>query len=118
MKKTKCNFERLTFKEKNGHFGICGMNETNEEQKIKNVVYRLMKYEETGLTPLEIKTLQKFKIISFEELKHLKDISQEIIILEKKENSILTFPLKVILSHNFLANPDRFKFIIYDKQSS
>lgn len=51
-------FERLTFRERNGHFGVCGMNETNEDKKIIACVFRLMQYEETGLSPKEIKTLQ------------------------------------------------------------
>ena len=51
-------FERLTFRERNGHFGVCGMNETNEDKKITACVFRLMQYEETGLSPKQIKTLQ------------------------------------------------------------
>ena len=51
--------ERLIYKERNGHFFVVGMNETNELEKINAVVYKLMKYEESGLTPEEVKKLVK-----------------------------------------------------------
>ena len=113
------HFERLTFKERNGHFGVCGMNETNEEQKITDAVYRLMKYEDTGLSPEQIRTLQKnqkFKYISFDTLTK-QDLSQEVLVISKKHDEIIgLFPIKVILSNDFMKDSNHYEFVMY-KQS-
>lgn len=42
---------RLTFKEPNGTFGIVGMNEQNQEEKMYAVACKLLAYEETELPP-------------------------------------------------------------------
>ena len=114
---SKPHFERLTFKERNGHFGLCGMNETNEEQKITDAVYRLMKYEETGLSPEQITTLQKnqkFKYISLDSLS--RQDTQTVLIISKKTNELIgSFPAYLIIEKvcAFVKTPDSYEFVIY-----
>ena len=50
---------RLTYKEPNGDFGVVGMNENNQEEKLYSCVMKLMDYEEQGLNPSEVEFLKK-----------------------------------------------------------
>ena len=51
---------RLTYKEPNGNWGIIGMNEKNEDQKMYAVAAKLRDYEETDLSPNEVEELNDF----------------------------------------------------------
>ena len=46
--------QRLTFKEADGKFGVVGMNKQNEELMLYACVRKLLKYEETELSPDEV----------------------------------------------------------------
>lgn len=50
---------RLTYHEKNGDFGVAGMNETNQDEKIYACICKLKDYEDLAFHPGEIKTLLK-----------------------------------------------------------
>ncbi len=45
---------RLTFSEENGKFGVAGMNESNQDEKLYACVKKLKDYEDLGLNPDEI----------------------------------------------------------------
>lgn len=50
---------RLTYHEKNGDFGVAGMNETNQDEKIYACICKLKDYEDLAFHPGEIETLLK-----------------------------------------------------------
>lgn len=62
---------RLTFKEPDGTWGIVGMNEENEREKLYAVCAKLKDYEEIGLQP--------------DEVERWKDNTTEVIITKLKE---------------------------------
>lgn len=49
---------RLTYKEPDGTWGIAGMNEKNEKEKLYAVCAKLKDYEETGMQPNEVEQLK------------------------------------------------------------
>lgn len=51
--------EKLIFKEKNGHFYIKGLSDQNAQEMVQKVIYKLMKYEQSELTPEEVLQLKK-----------------------------------------------------------
>lgn len=48
---------RLTFHEKDGTFGVAGMNEENQDQKLYMCIVKLKDYEDKGLSPDEVEQL-------------------------------------------------------------
>ena len=78
----------LTFTEKDGSWGIKGMNEENEEKKMYAVACKLRDYEKTGLQPDEVLRLKENavdEIISKLE-KQLAQLQEE----NKKEDDVYT----------------------------
>lgn len=65
--------QRLTFKEPDGRLGVVGMNKNNEELMLHACVRKLLKYEETELSPDEVLFLKlenealKKKLIKLQE---------------------------------------------------
>lgn len=51
--------KRLTFKESDGTYGIVGLNESNEREKLLEVTGKLISYEETELEPEEVQNLKE-----------------------------------------------------------
>ncbi|MBO5408914.1 MAG: DUF551 domain-containing protein [Clostridia bacterium] len=51
--------DRLTIKEKDGKIKVCGMDETNELEKITACVQKLYEYEDLGFSPADIELLLK-----------------------------------------------------------
>lgn len=51
--------EKLIFKERNGHFYIKGLSDQNAQEMVSRVIYKLMKYEQSDLTPEEVMQLKK-----------------------------------------------------------
>ena len=49
--------KRLTFHEPDGRFGVAGMNEENQDDKMYMCVVKLKDYEDTGLNPDDIRVL-------------------------------------------------------------
>lgn len=49
---------RLTYKESDGTFGVAGMNAENQEEKLYACVCKLLKYEDTGLSPDDVDKLK------------------------------------------------------------
>lgn len=50
---------RLTYNEPNGKWGIVGMDESNQDQKMYAVAAKLMDYEKIGLNPDEVERLKE-----------------------------------------------------------
>ncbi len=46
---------RLTFCEPNGNWGIVGMNDANQDEKMYGVASKLKDYEKTGLNPSDFR---------------------------------------------------------------
>ena len=60
---------RLTYNEPNGKWGIVGMDESNQDQKMYAVAIKLMHYEKIGLNPDEVERMKKH----FEEMEPKKN---------------------------------------------
>lgn len=56
-KERKWKMNRFTYKEPNGKWGIKGMNEENQEQKMYGVAAKLKDYEDTGLSPDQVERM-------------------------------------------------------------
>lgn len=66
--------KRLTFKEPDGRWGVAEMNADNEEEKVYGCLCKLFDYEETGLTPDDIRRLKS----------RLEDMEENLQIIEKQ----------------------------------
>lgn len=53
--------KRLTYHEKDGSFGVIGMKEENQNEKLYACVFKLKDYEDLGLSPDEVQQLIYFK---------------------------------------------------------
>lgn len=73
----------LTFIEPDGTWGIEGMNDSNQEQKMYAVACKLRDYERTGLQPDEVERLKDSAIKLIREKLHEKGK----ILNEKQKNS-------------------------------
>lgn len=73
----------LTFIEPDGTWGIVGMNESNEEQKMYAVSCKLRDYERTGLQPDEVERLKNNAVDLIRE----KLIEHGALLQEKERNS-------------------------------
>ena len=73
----------LTFIEPDGTWGIAGMNESNQEQKMYAVTCKLREYERTGLQPDEVERLKDSAIKLIRE----KLLEKGKILQEKEQNS-------------------------------
>lgn len=104
--------KRLTFKEENGKFGVVGMNEDNQDEKLYMCVKKLKDYEDLGLNPDEL----DFKLHELEEKDELlKTYDKRLLIYQDEEKIIakilgkenLTIIGSRILLENILKEKDQ-----------
>lgn len=53
---------RLTYKNDDGSWGVVGMNEKNQDEKMYGVAWKLKDYEECGMTPDQLKDMLMFEV--------------------------------------------------------
>lgn len=59
MEQESDGMKRLTYYESNGKWGVCEMNQMNEDQKMYAVASKLKDYENTGLQPNEVERMKE-----------------------------------------------------------
>lgn len=111
--------EKLTFFDKDKkQVCVCGMNETNEVEKISAVVQKLYEFESTGISVENIKMLQEIFFHfcdSFEELKteYEANKAQKVVVYDKTNKEVLNaFPISLIVNKDFLNNKNRYVFAV------
>lgn len=91
--------KRLTFKKENGEFGVVGMNEDNQDEKLYACVHKLKHYEDLDLNPDEIEQLIDEMKDNFDKLnkKYCEECDKIINLqqqLKEKEDKIKTLRIK------------------------
>lgn len=81
---------RLTYHEKNGDFGVAGMNETNQDEKLYACICKLKDYEDLGFNPSELEILLRL----YDEMVEQQDKLESTIARYKHSNQLLEKELK------------------------
>lgn len=70
--------KRLTFREPDGTYGIVGMNDENMREKVFETVLKLKLYEDTGLSPEQVKDIDNMYLDKCKEVNKLNDRIKEL----------------------------------------